>query len=139
MPVKDLATSDVVTVEPEDPVSEVARKLESESVGSVVVEKSGKALGVVTDRDLALDVVGDEEDASEVSAEEVMSDDLLTVDPDDTLVDAARTMQENAVRRLPVVDGKGDIHGIFTVDDMTATLADEQGMIADVLREQAEA
>ncbi len=139
MPVQDLATSEVVTVEPDASASEVAGKLESESVGSVVVEQAGKAMGIITDRDLALRVVSEEEDASAVSAEDVMSDDLLTVDPDDTLVDATRTMQEHAIRRLPVVDGEGDIHGIFTADDMTAILADEQGMIADVLREQADA
>lgn len=137
MPVEDLATSDVVTVEPDTQVAEVARTLRDENVGSVLVTKSGKAVGILTDRDVALRVVAEDRDGSATTAEDVMSEAPVTVSPGEGFADAARKMQENAVRRLPVVDGEGDVHGIITSDDMTAVLADEQGMLGDVVREQA--
>lgn len=137
MPVQDLATSEVVTVEPDTPVSEVAQTLDEENVGSVVVTKSGKAVGVLTDRDVAVRVAAEERDAANTTAEEVMSEEPLTVSPEDGFADAARKMRDNAIRRLPVVDDEGDVHGIITSDDMTAAIADEQGMLADVVREQA--
>lgn len=136
MPVEDLARKDVVTVEPETAVSEVASKLERESVGSAVVVQGGQPVGIVTDRDLAVRVVAEERDAGGLTVENIMSEDICTAHPEDGFAEAARTMRENAVRRLPVCDDGDELQGIITADDMSELLADEQEQLAEVIRAQ---
>ena len=136
MPVEELARSEVVTVEPEISVSEVASKLKNEGVGSVVVTEGSQPVGILTDRDLVVRVISEGRDASELTAENIMSENLCTAKPDDGFAEAARMMSENGVRRLPICDDGGDLQGIITADDMTELLADEQQQLADVIRAQ---
>ena len=136
MPIEELARTDVVTVSPDTSVPEIASKLEGEGVGSVVVADGKQPVGIVTDRDLAVRIVSDERDAAGLTAEDVMSEDLCTAHPEDGFAEAAQTMSENAVRRLPVCDDDGELVGIITADDMTELLADEQQQLAEVIRAQ---
>lgn len=136
MPIDDLARKEVVTVEPGTGVSEVASELESKNVGSAVVLEGEQPVGIVTDRDIAVRVVAQEREASGLTAENVMSEDLRTCAPEDGFAEAARAMSENAVRRLPVCGDDGKLQGIITADDMTELLADEQQQLAEVIRAQ---
>ena len=136
MPIEDLARTDVVTVGPDTSVPEIASKLEGKGVGSVVVADGGQPVGIVTDRDLAVRIVSDERDAAGLTAEDVMSEDLCTAHPEDGFAEAAQTMSENGVRRLPVCGDDGELVGIITADDMTELLADEQQQLAEVIRAQ---
>lgn len=142
MPVEDLARTEVVTVQPDTPVSKVSKVLEDEDVGSAVVVEGGGPVGIVTDRDLALRALQSERGLLDrlvehgLEAEDVMSDDLATIAPDAGLKEAAYLMAEEAVRRLPITDAEGDLVGIVTVDDLSELLSEEQDAIADVIRKQ---
>lgn len=136
MPVSDLAREDVVSVDPSTPVSELASTMAQADVGSVLVTEGDQPVGIVTDRDLAVRMLPDAIDPESVSAEDVMSDDLATVESNAGFLEAAETMSDHGVRRLPVVDGNDDLAGIITVDDLTELLADEQQHVAEVLRAQ---
>jgi len=136
MPIEDLARTDVVTVKPETPVSEVASKLGKEGVGSAVVAEDGQPVGIVTDRDIALRVVAEERDGADLNAENIMSEDLRTAHPEDGFAEAARMMSDNGVRRIPICGDGGELQGIITADDMTELLADEQQQLAEVIRAQ---
>lgn len=136
MPVSDLAREDVVSVDPSTAVSELASTMAQADVGSVLVTEGDQPVGIVTDRDLAVRMLPDAIDPESVSAEDVMSDDLATVESNAGFFEAAETMSDHGVRRLPVVDGNDDLAGIITVDDLTELLADEQQHVAEVLRAQ---
>lgn len=114
----------------------MASKLQQESVGSAVVVEGRRPVGIVTDRDLAVRVVSEQRDPGDLTVENIMSENLCTAHPEDGFAEAARTMRENAVRRLPVCDDADELQGIITADDMSELLADEQQQLAEVIRAQ---
>ncbi len=136
MPIEDLARSDVVTASTETPVSELARQMDAESVGSIVItDNDDIPVGIVTDRDLTIRVLGNGGDPSALQAADVMSSDLCTVSPDDGFYEATKLMQEHGIRRLPVCEGD-TLTGIITADDLTELIADEKQQLAEVIRAQ---
>jgi CBS domain-containing protein len=136
VPIQDLAREDVVTATPDTPVADVARMMDEETVGSVVIVDGDEPIGIVTDRDLAVRVVGKSADPAVHTAADVMSEDLHTVTPDSGFSQAAETMRANGIRRLPVCNDDGSLAGIVTSDDLTELLADEQQDLSTVLRAQ---
>jgi CBS domain-containing protein len=135
MPIEDLARDDVVTATPDTYVPALASLMEEEAVGSVVIVDGETPVGIVTDRDLAIRVLADGEHPGERTAEDVMTDDLMTVEAGVGFYEAAELMADHGVRRLPVC--KGDtLVGIVTADDLTELLADEQQQFASVVQAQ---
>ena len=134
MPITDLARSDVVTADIETPVPDLAERMADESVGSIVITDGNEPVGIVTDRDLAVRAVTDAA-PTDLVAENVMSEDLVTAPADAGFYEATEQMSEHGVRRLPVTDD-GTLAGIVTADDLHELLADEQEQFADVIRAQ---
>ncbi|WEL18495.1 CBS domain [Halorhabdus sp. SVX81] len=135
MPVTDLARSDVVTAQPETPVTELAGRMDAEDVGSVVITDDDTPVGIVTDRDLAIRVLGKQRDRTETTAADVMTEDLETIEADAGFYEATNLMSESGVRRLPVIDG-AELSGIITADDLTELIADEEQQLASTIRAQ---
>ena len=135
MPIEDLARSDVVTAGPDTPVTDLAATMDEENVGSVVITSEDTPVGIVTDRDLAVRVLGRDSDTSEQVAEDVMTSDLCTAEPNAGFYEAATLMAENGIRRLPVCEGD-TLVGIITSDDLNELLADEQQHFAEIIRAQ---
>ena len=136
MTVGDLARSDVVTADPETTVSELAFTMANERVGSVVVTEGDEVVGIVTDRDIALDVLGTGADPEQYVARDVMTPDPLTVEPGDGVMDAVRAMCDASVRRVPVVED-GRLVGIVTLDDFLVLLAGELSNLAGVVEAES--
>jgi signal-transduction protein with cAMP-binding, CBS, and nucleotidyltransferase domain len=136
MPIEDLARTDVVSATPETPVPELARRMRDENVGSIVITNDNNLAGIVTDRDLATRVLADETASTDQTATDVMSTDLCAVGPDAGFYEAAKTMSENGVRRLPICDENDEPVGIVTADDLTELLADENQLLASVIQAQ---
>lgn len=135
MPIDDLARSDVVTADPETPVGDLAATMDEENVGSVVITHGDEPAGIVTDRDLAVRVLGAQTEPAEQTAEDVMSSDVCAIERDAGFYDAATLMAENGIRRLPVCEGDSLV-GIITADDLNELLADEHQHFADIIRAQ---
>lgn len=135
MPIEDLARSDAVTASPETPVTDLATIMAEETVGSVVITNGDAPVGIVTDRDLTVRVLGEQADLASQTAEDVMTTDLCTAEPDAGFYEAASLMAEHGVRRLPVCEGDSLV-GIITADDMTELLADEQQHLGNIIRSQ---
>lgn len=136
MPVENLARSNVITAGTDESAQDLARRMDDERIGSVVVTDGDEPVGIVTDRDLAMRVVGDGSDPGSMTAEDVMSENLTTVNADDGFYTAAERMSEEGIRRLPVVDSDGSLNGIITADDFTELLADEQAQLASIIQAQ---
>ena len=121
---------EVVTTEPETKLRDVAKTMEDENVGSVVVVEGGEPVGILTDRDVTVRAVARGLDADETTAREVMTDDLVVVNANDTIDKLIETFDAADVRRMPVVD-EGEIAGIVTLDDIAVLLSVELGGIAE--------
>jgi len=135
MTIRQISRTDVVTADPDTPVTDVAATMRDRGVGSVVVTENGTPTGLVTDRDIGVGV-WDHDDPASVTAAEVMTSDLVTVDVETGIYDALRTAEEANVRRLPVVDGD-ELYGIVTLDDFVVLLSGEFESVADLIQAES--
>lgn len=129
-------TKDPVCCVPNDPVSEAARIMKEENVGSVPVVESketNRLVGIVTDRDLALQVVANRCDSKSTRVADVMTSEVVTCRPDDDLQKALDLMAQHQLRRIPVVDDNSQVVGIISQADI-ATRIDEPGETAETVK-----
>ncbi|MCS0605549.1 CBS domain-containing protein [Streptomyces sp. LP11] len=115
--VRDVMTSDLVTVEPQASAAAAARLMRDEDVGAVLVTDHGHLRCLVSDRDLVVRVFAEGGDPEQTTVAQAGSEELITVGPDDDLDRALGLMREHAVRRLPVVEGDRPV-GILSLGDM---------------------
>jgi CBS domain-containing protein len=115
--VRDAMTSNPTTVEPRTTAQEAAQAMKSEDVGSLPIVDDGKLTGMITDRDLAIRLVA-EGRSPDTSVGELASSDLVTIDPQQDLGEAARLMGEHQLRRLPVCEEDGRLVGILAQADV---------------------
>ena len=105
----DIMTKQLIYCVPDDTVSRAAQLMESEDIGPVLIVENGqnnKLVGIVTDRDLALKVVGEERDTRTTKVEEVMSRDIVSCHANDDVDKVTHLMEQHQLRRIPVVDGE---------------------------------
>jgi len=115
--VRDVMTKDVIVANPDWTVLEAARKMAAKKIGGLVVLKSGRPIGLLTERDILWKVTSKEKNPAKVFVREVMASPVVTVSPLATLRSAARIMIEHNVRRL-VVTRLDDVQGIVTARDI---------------------
>jgi signal-transduction protein with cAMP-binding, CBS, and nucleotidyltransferase domain len=118
MIVKDVMTSPVVITEEASPANKVAGLMLDNKVGCViVVDKSGNAIGIVTERDLVVRVLAKNIVPASAKAKDFMTSPLVTVDPEALVTDAARMMSKKDIRRLGVLY-KSKLVGIVSSKDI---------------------
>jgi CBS domain-containing protein len=120
--ISEVMTQDVVTAEVDDSLHRVGELMRDRNVGSVVVCDGGRAVGVITDRDLALAVVADGIDTAD-SAGEHASRPLVTGEVEMDIEEAVALMVQHRIRRLPVTAGES-LAGIVTIDDLAVRAGD---------------
>ena len=130
---KDFATSAVAVVEPETPAVVVAQLMRKHHIGALVVvdaiEKT-RAVGILTDRDLVLELMAEGLDPTVFTAGDIMTVDLVTATPQMDALDAVQLMQTHRLRRLVIVDDGGHLVGIATMEDVLGLLARELAGLA---------
>ena len=99
------------------PIRSAAQRMRAAAVGALVVMESGRAVGIVTDRDLLTRVVAAGLDAAHTRVGDVMSSPLASVSPRDSIEDVVSRMVERGIRRIPVLCG-GRPTGIVSLDDL---------------------
>lgn len=128
MKIQDVMTTDVVTCKPGDPTSEAARLMWEHDCGVVpVVDEEGRPLGIVTDRDICMAAYTTGRPLAQIRVDEVMSRNLQTCSPEDSIGKAELSMQDRHVRRLPVVDDHSHLVGILSLNDIARCAAQNQG------------
>jgi CBS domain-containing protein len=115
--IQEAMTPNPTTVEPTTTVQEAARIMKSEDVGPLPIVEGDKLVGVITDRDLAIRIVA-EGRGTDTTVGEIASKDVVTIDPQQSIDEAARLMAEHQVRRLPVVEEDGRLVGILAQADV---------------------
>jgi CBS domain-containing protein len=115
--VRDVMTPGVRTVRASQSLADAAEVMKGEDVGSVPVVEEGRLTGILTDRDIVTRAVAEQKDPRTVKVEEVVSDELVTVEPDQDLDEALALMARHQVRRLPVVE-EGRLVGMLAQADV---------------------
>lgn len=133
MLVKDVMSSPVVTADDSTPASDVAKLMEKHNVGCVIInDKTGRPIGIITERDLVVRVVAKNLQPGEVKAKEIMSSPLVTISSEKTVSDAAREMSRLNIRRLGVMY-KGELVGIISSKDILAVTPE----LIEIIQEKA--
>jgi len=130
-------TEELVYCLPEDTVSKVAKLMKKEDIGPVLIvdnERTKTLVGIVTDRDLALKIVGEGRDPQTTMVQGVMTRKLVTCRADDDADTAMKAMAQYQLRRIPVVDDNMRLVGIISQADV-ATRVDEPERTAEMVRE----
>jgi CBS domain-containing protein len=128
--VREVMTPAPVSLRSDEPLTEAARAMRDHGIGSVLVVDNGEFQGLVTDRDIVVRALADDQDPASTPISEVCSSDLISVGPDDDADTAVIRMRERAVRRIPVVDD-GIAIGIISIGDM-AIQRDGKSALADI-------
>jgi len=119
--VKGIMTAPVITTDIDSSVQEAARLMTEKRIGSIVVTKEGKPVGIATERDILQRVVAKGLDASTVKMKMIMSQPLITINEEMPILQAIRTMEKNKVRRLLIVKNN-KLVGIATQRDLLRAL-----------------
>lgn len=118
MRVKDVMTRSIISVSSDDFVATAAKVMKDKNVGTVLVIDGHDVKGLVTDRAIVTRVVGEEKDPRVVPVRSIMTRDIITCSENTDIIDAARTLGENRIRRMPVVNDKHELVGIVSVSDI---------------------
>ncbi len=117
--VRDVMTKEVIVADPDLTVFEAARKMAAKHIGGLVVVKSGRPIGLVTERDILWKVTAKEGNPKKLRVRQIMTTPVVTVTPLATLRAAARVMIGHNVRRL-VVTRLDNVEGIVTARDVVS-------------------
>jgi CBS domain-containing protein len=121
-------------IRPDDSVANAAERMRQRTVGClIVVDDQQHPIGMVTDRDLVIRVVADAKDVDLTPVIDIMSADPVTATPETTLDEALALMRDGPFRRLPLVDPRGALVGLVTLDDILMHFGSEFAAIKSVL------
>ncbi len=134
MIVRSIMSSRVLTIEAHESTCDAAQRMKNGSAGSLVVVDNGRAVGIVTERDLVERVICGSRDAKAVSVREIMNSPLITGSPDWTVEEAAKLMSAKRIKRLPIVEN-GALVGILSVTDIVLNVHKLHGEIVKVWQE----
>jgi CBS domain-containing protein len=124
--IRDVMTTSPQSIESSSSIVDAARLMRDGDIGSLPVVDGGKLTGVVTDRDITVRVVAEGKDPQNTKVGDVLSQDLVTIDPQQDLDEALRLMARHQVRRLPVVEEDGRLVGIVAQADVAEQGDDRQ-------------
>jgi CBS domain-containing protein len=124
MKVIDMAVHKVATISPKKNIVECAAQMRSDHVGSlVVIDADKKPIGMITDRDIAIEVVAKRLDPAVETVEQIMTSPAVTATDEESMVVALARMREFGIRRLPIVDGEGKLVGVISNSNLVEELS----------------
>lgn len=115
--VQDIMIKEVITVDEKSTVKQAADVMNRFEIGCLIVTKEGKAVGILTERDLLKRVVSEAKRPTSTKVLRVMSRPIIVVEPDMDLEEAAKLMFKLKIKKLPVVES-GKLMGLITLSDL---------------------
>jgi len=137
MQLKDVMTADVQVANGDATLQEAAKLMKSLDVGALPVGDGKKLIGMLTDRDITVRATAEGHDPKKTKVKDVMTPDMIFCFEDQALVEAAVLMQEQQIRRLPILSRAMQLVGIVSLADL-AVDSDEAAMDDDLLGEVLE-
>lgn len=140
MSVAEFCNREVVIVEKTESIRKAIQLMRSYHVGDVIVVEKRNGVtapvGILTDRDIVVEILAEDVDFDTVNIGDVMSYELVTLDDKTEIMDAIKTLCSRGVRRAPVVDGEGHLVGVLTVDDILSLVAEQLADIAKLITKE---
>jgi CBS domain-containing protein len=137
MRVQELLKGNVIAVRGDATIQEVARKMAEEDIGFLpVVDESGKAIGTITDRDIVVRLIAKAGDVKNARVEQAMTEDVVSVRPDDDVQKVAELMKERKISRVLVCDPQGKPLGVISLGDLAER--HEEGEVGRTVKEVKE-
>jgi CBS domain-containing protein len=127
--IREVMTPDPVTLEADATLAEAARAMQKHDIGDVLVTRDGRLQGILTDRDIVVRAVAQDLPTSG-RVGDIVSDNPMTVSPNDSVDTAIGLMRDNAIRRLPVVENERPV-GIVSLGDL-AEDRDPQSVLGQI-------
>ena len=138
MIVSDICSCELVTIQRNETVLAAAKLMRQNHVGAIiVVDKRDDCLvpvGIVTDRDLVMEVLATELDQKTVTVGDIMAPDLFTVKENTETFEAIQFMRSKTIRRLPIVNEAGALVNLLTLDDVLELLSNEMLDLSKLVR-----
>jgi signal-transduction protein with cAMP-binding, CBS, and nucleotidyltransferase domain len=122
--VKDVMTKALVSVDPSTTLNQISKMMEQGGMGSILVKKDGVPSGIITDRDFAIKIAAHGV-SLDTAVEKIATFPLLTINSNNSLLDAAKIMTDKKIRKLAVSEN-GKIVGIITSTDLVNQLASQR-------------
>ncbi len=132
MKVIDMAVHEVATITADQSICACALQMRLDHVGSlVVVDENQTPLGMITDRDIAIEVVARKLNPENLTVKDIMTTPVVTATPTESMVVALARMREFGVRRLPIVDEQGKLVGVISNSNLVEELS---GLLDSLVR-----
>lgn len=135
MKVKQAMHAGAQWVEPGTPVLELARLMREHNIGAIPIGENDRLVGMVTDRDIICRGLANGLDLGRATARDIMSKGIFYCKESQDVSDAAHTMEQNKVRRLPVINEDKRLVGILSVGDISRT--GERGLCGEIMQAAA--
>ena len=133
--VGEICNRQVVICQPEDSIQQAVELMRSNHVGDVIVVEHKLNMhfpvGILTDRDIVIEVMAEGADAKSITVKDVMSSELISVREDDHIIETIEKMRDKGIRRVPVVNRDGGLEGILAVDDTIELVAE---LLSDLVK-----
>ena len=138
MTVGEICNREVIVIQRDETILEAAKLMRQYHVGAIIVvdKHNGRQIpvGIVTDRDLVVEVLATELDETVITVGDIMALDIFTVKESTATYEAIEFMRRKTSRRLPIVDEAGELVGILTLDDALQLLSEELLDLAKLVR-----
>jgi len=138
MTVGEICNHEVVVIQRDSSVQEAARLMRQHHVGAlVIVDKlDGHVVpvGIITDRDLVVEVMATELDKKTITVGDIMVQELFSIKENTAVHDAVNFMRRKTIRRLPIINDAGELVGIITTDDIMEILSEEMLDLVKLIR-----
>ncbi len=135
MSVGEICNREVVICQSDESIQDAAKLMRDQHVGDVIIvenrENGPVPVGILTDRDIVVELIAEAVDPTSVTIADVMSGDLMTAREDENILATMERMRDKGVRRIPVVNRHGGLEGIFAVDDLIELIAEQ---LSDLVR-----
>lgn len=132
--VSDVMTRKLITADQSETADRLGKLMAEANVGSIIITREKKPVGIVTERDLVVEIVSRNVQPSSVHAQEIMSTPLITIAPDTSVEMASREMVRRRIRRLPVVQGNRLV-GLVSDSDLLSVSSELSEILRDLIRQ----
>lgn len=132
MKVQEIMSTHVESVTPTSTLRKAARMMSELNVGALpVVDENGKALGIITDRDVSVFAIAMGHDPQSTEVQKVMTKQIFTCSEAEDITEAARIMEEHHIRRLAVTNSGDSVAGFLSVDDLAHVSRELAGAVLE--------
>jgi CBS domain-containing protein len=131
---------EVIITEQDASVTEAAMLMRKHHVGDlVVIERQGEKIlpiGIITDRDIVIEVIAQKADPDSLIIKDIMSEGLITAEEKETLLDTLALMKNQGIRRIIVVDSQGSLQGLLSADDAIELIAEAMNDLTKLVKRE---